>query len=181
MNSTKKKNRNTLFLLFGAFIIPVVIAKLVLSMDWYQGSATNKGELLPESLSYQTLAMDNPRPHKWQMIYLLPDNCDTHCQQQLYLLHQTHTALGREQDRVAPVILLQKNSDKQALKPFSFTTAPASSAIHSELAKQQIIIVDPMGKLVTRYPLQQQQQQLLLQGKAMMNDLRKMLKMSRIG
>lgn len=181
MNSPKKKNTKVLLMLAAVFLIPVIAAKLVLSMNWYEGAVTNKGELLPESLSYQSLSMENPHPDKWQLVYLLPTQCDQACKQQLYLLHQTYIALGREQDRVIPLIATQPNSDLTALADYQFTTAKASDALQQALKKQQIIIVDPIGKLVTRYPLQSDQQQLLLQGKAMMNDLRKMLKLSRVG
>ncbi|MCL1077866.1 hypothetical protein D5R81_07900 [Parashewanella spongiae] len=181
MNSPKKKNTKILFMLAAVFLIPVIAAKLVLNMNWYQGAATNKGELLPENLSYQNLLMENPNPEKWQLVYLLPTQCEQNCKQQLYLLHQTYLALGREQDRVIPLIATQPNSDLTALADYQFETAKASKALQQELQQQQIIIVDPIGKLVTRYPMQSDQQQLLLQGKAMMNDLRKMLKLSRVG
>ena len=71
MNSPKKKNTKVLLMLAAVFLIPVIAAKIVLSMNWYEGAVTNKGELLPESLSYQSLSMENPHPDKWQLVYSL--------------------------------------------------------------------------------------------------------------
>ncbi|MBM7073415.1 hypothetical protein JQC92_15475 [Shewanella sp. 202IG2-18] len=181
MNSLKTKNKKALIALIAVFVLPVISAKVVLSLNLYDGGQTNKGELLPETLAYQTLEMKNPHPKKWQIVFLLPEHCGKPCQQQLYLLKQTHTALGREQGRVEPVVLLTENSDQTALVAYQFTTAPISTQLQKQLDKQQIIIADPLGKLVTRYNLKDDEKQRLLQGKAMMNDLRKMLKLSRVG
>ncbi len=181
MNQPKKKSKKALWALLAVFVLPVIAAKIVLSLDLYNGASTNKGELLPNELAYDSLNMENPMPKKWQLIFLLPQQCDKPCQQQLYLLHQSHTALGREQDRVEPVVLLTSNSDQAALSSYQFTTATANNQLEQQLQAQQIIIVDPLGKLVTRYKLKDDEKQRLLQGKAMMNDLRKMLKLSRVG
>lgn len=181
MNSSSTKNKKALLALIVVFLLPVIAAKLVLSLNLYDGGSTNKGELLPTELAYVSLGMNNPKPKKWQLVFLLPNQCDQPCQQQLYLLQQTHTALGREQDRVEPVVLLSNQSDKSALAPYQFTTAVASKPLQQQLDAQQIIIADPLGKLVTRYELKSDENQRLLQGKAMLNDLRKMLKLSRVG
>ena len=181
MNSPNKKSKKALLALIAVFVLPVIAAKLVLSLNLYDGAKTNKGELLPQDLAYSSLNMQNPKPKKWQLVFLLPSQCTRACQQQLYLLKQTHTALGREQDRVEPVVLLSKNSDTSALASYPFTTAVANKQLQQQLNAQQIIIADPLGKLVTRYELKADEKQRLLQGKAMMNDLRKMLKLSRVG
>ena len=181
MTSPNRTNKKALLALIAVFALPVIAAKIVLSLNLYDGASTNKGELLPETLAYTSLGMQNPMPQKWQLIFLLPKQCEQACQQQLYLLKQTHTALGREQDRVEPVVLLSNDSDQSALASFQFTTAMANEQLQQQLSAQQIIIADPLGKLVTRYELKSDDKQRLLQGKAMMNDLRKMLKLSRVG
>ncbi len=181
MNSPDRKNKKALIALIAVFALPVIAAKLVLSLNLYDGASTNKGELLPAELAYDALGMKNPKPQKWQLIFLLPEHCTQACRQQLFLIKQTHTALGRERDRVEPVVLLSNNSDQSALISLQFTTATASEQLRQQLNGQQIIIADPLGKLVTRYELKADERQRLLQGKAMMNDLRKMLRLSRVG
>lgn len=180
MNSQNKAKNRTLGLLLLAFIAPVVIAKLVLSLHWYHGGATNYGELISPETSYASLGMANPVPKEWQLLYLLPAQCDEACRERLYILRQSHTALGPDQHRVAPLILVNPDSDLTALSDFNFNTQQASQSLKQWLDQQQLIIVDPLGSLVLRYPQVQGKAAHLAQGKAMITDLRKLLKLSRV-
>ena len=181
MNSPKKSGAKPLILLFLVFVLPVAAAKIVLSLDLYQGGATNKGELLPIGTSYQSLKMDNPKPREWQLLYLLPNKCDQQCQDHLYILQQSHIALGRDQDRVHTLILLSQDSDLHALTAYKFETAKANDAMIKMLDRQQMIVVDPLGSLVMRYPAVNGIDKQIMQGKPLIADLRKMLKLSRVG
>ncbi|UJF22067.1 hypothetical protein [Shewanella sp. OMA3-2] len=183
MNSQPKKSNKTLILLFVVFLVPVALAKLVLSMDWYHGGATNKGALLNTELNYSTLEMDNPKPHLWQLVYLLPEKCNEQCVDRLYIINQSHIALGRDRDRIVPMILLQDNSDIDALKQLHipFDTAAINSKMAELLTSQQMIIVDPLGSLVMQYDAVLGRDANIVQGKAIIADLRKMLKLSRVG
>ena len=62
MNSQNKSKHKALGLLLLAFIAPVVIAKLVLSLNLYHGGATNHGELINPETSYAILGVKNPNP-----------------------------------------------------------------------------------------------------------------------
>ncbi|QYJ93943.1 hypothetical protein [Shewanella spartinae] len=183
MRSPKSRGAKPLLILLLVFVLPVAVAKLVLSLNLYNGGVTNKGELLPPDTNYARLAMANPMPKHWQMIYLLPSQCDQACMNRLYILHQSQIALGRDQHRVNPIILLQADSDLAALQEseFSFTTAQATEALSQMLTREEIIIVDPLGSLVMRYAQVEDEQAQLMLGKAMIADLRKMLKLSRVG
>ncbi|RLV59201.1 hypothetical protein D5018_13370 [Parashewanella curva] len=181
MTSTNQSSRKQLLLLAAVFALPIIAAQLFLSLDLYKGGSTNKGELLPSSLSYQSLNMDNPNPGKWQMLYQMPADCQQACQQQLHLLQRSFIALGKEQDRVQPVVILSSGSDESLLKQFNFVTIKATSDLPNYLSRQQIITVDPLGKWVTRYELKTDPHDQVMQSKAMLNDLRKLLKLSRVG
>ncbi|MGS0681452.1 hypothetical protein ACVBIL_09850 [Shewanella sp. 125m-7] len=181
MNSPTSNGKKTLILLLLAFVLPVVAAKIVLSFDLYNGGATNKGQLLDTSISYQNLAMANPQPHEWQLLYQLPSQCNAVCQDRLYILQQSHIALGRNQERVHTIIMLNEQSDTAALASFNFITATPSKALSQLLAQQEFVIVDPLGSLVMSYPVTEDHQAQIMQGKALVADLRKLLKLSRIG
>ena len=180
MNSPKKNGKKTLILLLLAFVLPVMAAKIVLSFDLYQGGATNKGQLL-ESVSYQSLDMANPQPQEWQLLYQLPSHCDAICEDRLYILQQSHVALGRNQDRVHTIIMVNQHSDTAALTGFDFVTATPSKQLSKLLNQQELVIVDPLGSLVMSYPIAEDHQAQIMQGKALVADLRKLLKLSRIG
>ena len=78
--------------------------------------------------------------------------CDAACDQSLEPLRRVHDALGKEADRVQVVGL---GSDEISLEP-------------------GIWIVDPLGNLVMRYSLEAEL-------KGLLADLKKLLKVSRIG
>ncbi|MCG9731645.1 hypothetical protein L1D44_17765 [Shewanella sp. Isolate13] len=181
MNSPKKNGNKTLILLLLAFILPVVAAKLVLSFDLYKGGVTNKGQLLANNASYHSLKMENPKPREWQLIYLLPSHCGAVCQDRLYILQQSHTALGRNQDRVSTIVMVDEHSDTSALANFDMITARPSQQLSQQLNQQQLVIIDPLGNLVMSYPVAEDHQAQIMQGKALVADLRKLLKLSRIG
>ena len=181
MELVKKNNSRVLLTLALVFIGPVVLAKLFLTMHWYQGGVTNKGQLLPDHMTYHSLDMKNPAPHQWQVIYLMPDKCGQRCQQQLYVLNQSYIALGKEKSRVTPVLLHRQKIDSAATNQYHFAQAVASKPLAKQMDRQQMVVVDPLGKLVTRYPLLTSQHEQVLQGRAMLSDLQKMLKLSRVG
>ncbi|WP_076413345.1 hypothetical protein [Shewanella sp. UCD-KL12] len=181
MNSPKKNGKKTLLLLLLAFAVPVIAAKLILSFGLYNGGATNKGELLDVGISYPSLDMTNPQPKEWQLLYQLPAVCDNSCLDRLYILQQSHIALGRNQDRVHTIIMLDQNSDISALASFDFVTATPTAALSQLLKDQKFVIVDPLGSMVMSYPITTSHQAQIMQGKSIVADLRKMLKLSRIG
>lgn len=180
MNSPTSGAR-PLLLLVAAFALPVVLAKLVLSQHWYTEGVTNKGQLFASPTSYQSLGAANPLPERWQILYRLPEHCDASCEDRLYLIKQSYTALGAERGRVAPVILLSRSADKAVLNDDFFVTATLPSELEPLLSDQALILVDPMGTLVMSYPRVDGREANITQGKAMLADLRKLLKLSRVG
>ncbi len=181
MNLARQNNSKVLIVLALVFIAPVVLAKLFLTMHWYRGGVTNHGELLPETVSYQSLEMKNPQPHMWQILYLLPIHCDTSCKQQLFVLNQSYLALGKEKKRVKPIIFMDKRSDISQLQNYPFKPILATNSMVAQLDQQQMVVVDPLGKWVMKYGLMTNEHQRVMQGKAMLSDMQKMLKLSRVG
>lgn len=171
--------RKTLLALVLVFLLPVAAAQLVLRMGWYQGGVTNHGELLQQSvqLTELTAAMDEP---KWMLILAASHTpgCDNRCKQARYLMQQTYTALGREQDRVALVEV--RSSDHGDPQPPAGIILYAGKVSIPALPETSIYLADPLGRLVLRYPLVDEQQ-LTLTGKGMLTDLKRLLKQSKIG
>ncbi|MBT1445196.1 hypothetical protein KJI95_11755 [Shewanella sp. JM162201] len=182
MNSpTVNRSARPLLLLLAAFIVPVLLAKLVLSQHWYREGATNQGTLFAEATSYQSLGIANPLPQRWQILYRMPKSCHAACQERLYMLKQAHTALGAEQGRVSLMLMLSPDSDQTMLTGTDFTTAALPNALAGLLNEDALILTDPMGTLVMSYPGVSGREANLSQGKALLADLRKLLKLSRVG
>jgi hypothetical protein len=180
-----RKSRRNLILLFSIFIIPVVMAKLALENDWFNKASTNSGELLQQDMSITELDFQNEALQmKWLIIYRLPSPCDDSCKQTIYGINQTFISLGREMDRVIPVGLYtpELNTDelgvlKEKFWKFDLLTAAA----RDRLQTNQIYVSDPLGNVILKYPVPKSEEEVLSVGKAMLSDLRKLLKYSRVG
>ncbi|TKB47619.1 hypothetical protein FCL40_15520 [Ferrimonas sediminicola] len=175
-------SRLPLVILCLVFLLPVAAAYLVLNQGWYRGGSTNHGVLL-ERLDYQTLAQANPAERHWQLLTLVPEACGARCEDRLTALQQIHLALGRERPRVVPVLLLQgEQSDAtRLLSGRGFATAVAGQEAIDLLERYPLVIVDPLGQWVMGYAATADQAQQIAQGRALLTDLRKLLKLSHIG
>jgi cytochrome oxidase Cu insertion factor (SCO1/SenC/PrrC family) len=192
------RSRQQIWILIGAFVAPLAIAFLL----YYgigirpQGS-TNKGDLitpavpLPEvelpGATDQPLAADALRG-KWSMVFIGDGVCDARCREALTLMRQTRLALGDKMDRVQRVFLITGNCCDQAyldaeqsglllgridnsagktlLETFPDTAQAGSLG--------RIYLVDPLGNLMMKYEADAPQ-------KGLLEDLRKLLKLSHIG
>lgn len=191
--SSKAPGRRILWGMLIVFALPIIAAKLILSQHWYQSAVTNHGIFLEPPVFYHDFNLTNPAPHQWQIAYLLPEQCEQLCQQQLHLLKQSHIALGKDQPRVMPVVLVpfQTNeisqpvvSDIQQMGFVVYQSSDIQAALmQGELgiAEQDYVLVDPRGQWVMRYPSVQSTQELPSELKGLLADLRKLLKLSRVG
>jgi len=162
------------------FALPAIIAKTVLSQHWYQSGVTNKGELIEPTATLGSLGIDNPYQQKqWQLGYVVPKQCDEFCQQQIYLLGQSHIALGKYQQRVQPVLISTAQSD--TINSSEYAQLKVNDGFSMLVDQFEFVIVDPLGQLVMRYPKVATQDELVAQSKGVLADLRKLLKLSRVG
>ncbi len=179
--SSQTKGRVILVAIVLMFAFPAVIAKTVLSNHWYQSGVTNKGILVEPRVTLNSLGIDTSAQSKlWRVGYVVPDKCDQLCQQHIHMLMQSHTALGKEQGRVAPVLLVNDTSDITTLAQQDVEIMPINQAFISVIESSEIVILDPLGQLVMHYP-KSDASQLVVQSKSVLADLRKLLKLSRVG
>ncbi|WP_038173551.1 MULTISPECIES: hypothetical protein [Vibrio] len=164
------------------FALPAVIAKTILSQHWYQSGVTNKGVLIEPAASFSSLALSNPYQHKqWQLGYVIPNQCDDFCQQQIFLLGQSHIALGKYQQRVQPVLLKSPHSAALNIELDDYPVVEIDDGFTQLVGQFEYVIVDPLGQLVMRYPKVDSSSELVSQSKGLLADLRKLLKLSRVG
>lgn len=185
--SQASNNRRTFILLVLVFAIPVILAKLALEGDWFNKGVTNHGELLTTPLEFSSLYPE--REKKWYLTYISNKPCLNQCENALYSLSQIWTALGREQDRVATAVILtdevQRNRARQLegapkLKFIPVSTDQVTLTFGSEQV-EGIYIVDALGNIILTYPLHGDKQQAVLASRDILSDMRKLLKLSRIG
>ncbi len=180
MNATTK-GRVILVAIIAFFALPALLAKTVLTNHWYQSGVTNKGVLIEPRITLSSLGLESITQQKlWRVGYVVPEQCDQQCQQHIYMLMQSHTALGKEQGRVEPILLLEPQSDIQSVEHLTVEKLTVNQAFMSAIESSEIVIVDPLGQLVMHYP-KAEPSQLVVQSKSVLADLRKLLKLSRVG
>jgi hypothetical protein len=184
----KMKNKRLIITLAIVFILPVVLAKLALDNNWFNKASTNKGELLSPILD-MTAIQDATAVPKWQLLYVLPTQCGVECENALYSVEQVWTALGKEHDRVRATVVSTPKSDpavtqrlnkQNTVKLLKTNDKDVDNVFNGEPVNA-IFIADTLNNVILRYPLQIEQEQAILHSRDILSDLRKLLKLSRIG
>jgi cytochrome oxidase Cu insertion factor (SCO1/SenC/PrrC family) len=200
-NAPQRSSRAQLWLLIAIFFVPLAIAfVLYYGFDgWRPAGTTNKGDLItpPRPLETSTLLSPQDQPieedifrEKWTLVFIGDGQCDERCREALTLMRQTRLALNDDAARVRRVFLATSNccdveylqtehaglltaradeaSDRAMLDIFPrYNDVPIATA-------GRIYIVDPLGNLMMSYSPE-------APDKALLEDLRKLLKLSHIG
>ncbi|PQJ42828.1 cytochrome oxidase biogenesis cluster protein [Vibrio campbellii] len=178
MTNAVTKGRIVLVSLICLFALPAIIAKVVLSQGWYETGVTNRGELVDPYITLEQLGQPSPLEEKgWQLAYVLPSECKEQCQQQIHLMQQSHIALGKYQERVVPVIWTSEEANDVDHR---IVVMQMNDALSSRVKAGQVLIVDPLGQLVMSYT-PEANEDLVRLSKDVLADLRKLLKLSRVG
>lgn len=150
------KSRRSFVMLLAVFIVPVVLAKLALELQWFNYGVTNKGQLYDKPLSMTELGFTQDFKQKWLLLYRMPSTCQQTCLATLQSIQNTYTALGREVPRVTPILLTtEAMADQVAQKLPSakwqiLIDTPESAA---KLGSEQVVIVDALGNLVLHHSI----------------------------
>ena len=188
MSTIKKNNKIMMLLLAAVFILPVILAKLALDNGWFNQAATNKGELLSPPVDMSMLQTTEHEP-KWKLIYVLPEVCNLECENALYSIAQVRSALGKESDRAEVVVITHEKSnlaqvallqEKQNIRLIT-TNLISLQQVFKDQSTDAIFIADTLDNVILRYPLQIDQKQAVLDSRDILSDMRKVLKLSRIG
>jgi len=162
------------------FFAPLLLAVLMRSewWDFRPGGFSNRGTLVqpPVLLGLGHLDFQYPeagigesgRP-KWIVLYPFPGACDRECRQDVSSLRQVHLATGRNQDRVAVVLLVQQAMPPEVLRDLvniypdfviALDTAGAAAAIlpdlstnitNSAFGDRRAFLLDPPGNIILGY------------------------------
>ncbi|RUO23387.1 hypothetical protein CWE08_01685 [Aliidiomarina iranensis] len=181
----KRKSQRVLIIVALIFVLPLAAAKLVLSMGWYETGVSNKGNLVTPEIQLSEAA-NVKLPATWRIAYRMPAECSTACENSLYVASQLHHALGRQQERVQPVAIAGDTSAG------NLPTLPADSTLqlvhaeeaHAALAnipEHALVIIDPVGSVVLWYAGSEDRRDTVMNGRDLLRDLQKLLKLSRVG
>ena len=183
LKKRRSKGRLMLIGLILIFALPAIIAKTVLDQHWYTAGVTNSGELVEPRVTLEDVGITLPVAEEgWLVGYIAPTECESLCEQQLHYLNQSYLALGKSKERVTAVVFVAEGvSLKGTINKPDLEFLAGGDQLRAEFAPASIVIIDPLGQLVMEYKSVSEPSQLVSQSKGMIHDLRKLLKLSRVG
>lgn len=190
-----------LILLAAIFLGPLAASfGLYYATDWRPSGQVHHGHLLATARPMPELTLTNLsgepassvlfRGH-WTMLYVGGTGCDQVCAKTLYNARQVHTALGKEAHRVVGVYLATDRRDVEGLKQLLdkdhrgiglwFAEGNAQTTLTQSLtelgappSQHSLYVIDPLGNWVMYYTPDDPP-------KGWLKDLKKLLRLSRIG
>ena len=189
MNSSQVK----LIIIISIFILPFFISYNMLD-DYSPGkeySTTNYGELIDPMVNIKNTVIksnsdDESLPNgKWLLIYYINSPCDKDCMNNIYLMRQVNTALGKDMDRLNRLLVSNEvlTEDMETnivqLYPYIILIKNKPNNIHVLIKgitknKNSLFLVDPLGNVILRYDDN-------FNGKKLLKDIKKLFKLSRVG
>lgn len=111
--------------------------------------------------------------HKWSILYLPPPHCEQSCLDQLHELQQLQRALGKDAHRLQRFVILPPGTPDPQYADMSFSfSAHDFAALFAN--QEKLFIVDPQGNLMMSYAPH-------TPGRAILSDLKRLLRISKIG
>ncbi len=203
----RRKGRLSFIVLVIIFFAPLVAAWLIYfgAIPWKPSGIKANGELLQppvlievpgqDSQGAQVVRTEVPELQflteaqeasllrdKWALVYVA-DECESSCEESLVLIRQVRMSLGRYLDRISrALIVTQSPRDVERLT----TAFPGMDIVRSDVLAEQILnasgresgaqiyLVDPLGNLTIMFARDSEPRE-------MYNDLKHLLKLSRIG
>lgn len=187
-----KSQRRTLIVLLLVFFAPLAAAFfLYYKTGWRPAGSSAHGELLqpvrqmPQGTE-SVLQGTGPEDRNWALVYIGDGRCDESCRRALVFARQTRLSLNQEMTRVNRVFFATGNccdlayidQEHPGLKVRDTGDPEAVDQLRAVLPDGDLanwlFVVDPLGNIVLRYDVRKEPRGLL-------DDLKKLLKLSHIG
>jgi cytochrome oxidase Cu insertion factor (SCO1/SenC/PrrC family) len=193
----KTKSKLVIVLLLVIFLGPFLLAWLLhhqaehLAFDY-----TNAGTLIMPTRSITDLPLvELPAEQplntsqllgQWWLTYVPPTSCDTACQRNFYHMRQIHTSLGKERTRLRRLALLPEPIKLDIAQltqryPQLVIAGCEINAYQAEFGnwgapgeQGLFLVADPLGHFILSYPGD-------MAPKAILKDLKRLMKFSKIG
>jgi|TARA_B100001059_G_scaffold51628_1_gene45221 cytochrome oxidase Cu insertion factor (SCO1/SenC/PrrC family) len=180
------KTRLFLLLIIFSFAGPLVLASLMYKYSDIVPipSPKSHGNLIEPVITinsnedfYETLMNEK----KWVFMYVYEDEtCDLVCEATLYMMQQVRESVGRERQRISNVAIVKKsflnNENKKVINKYNKIKLLKiiDNSFFNKLKKNHLYLVDPLGNIFMYY-------QKDFNPKGLKKDIKKILKVSRIG
>jgi len=194
------RSRAQFWILVAVFFAPLLVAFwLYYGLEgWRPAGRTNHGELIqpPRSLPQTELATPDAGKlpadllhGKWTLVYIGDGKCDERCREALTLIRQSRLALNDDMARVQRLFVVTgdccdssylESEHRGLIVAVLDERAGALRDVFAEVTPEpleqagRIYVVDPLGNLMMSYAR-------TAEPKGLLEDLKKLLKYSRIG
>lgn len=180
----KGRGRLQLLLLLAVAIGPMLLASAMYQWRfWVPEARSYHGVLIGNGQTLADLGVQGEVQPLWQILVTAPGECAADCRELVYLARQIQIGLNRETARASHGLALaeplagdyaaQLEREYPQLRRYDLDTRAYQQATEG-LPGAWLWLVDPHGNLVLRYPADSR-------GKAILDDLRYLLKISKIG
>ncbi|ODV40720.1 cytochrome C oxidase subunit I [Cupriavidus sp. UYMMa02A] len=198
IDARTRRGRFQMLMLLLVCASPVIASYLTFYVFKPTGGATNYGALIDPQRPMPPVRVGNERAEavplesfrgKWLLVMADPSACDEACAKKLFTIRQIRAGQGQDRERIVPVWLV---TDEGAIderlsaaynEPYAgvrfLRMAPDVArqwlpAADGSRIEDTIFLVDPLGNLMMRFPKDPDP-------KKMSGDLKKLLRVSRIG
>jgi cytochrome oxidase Cu insertion factor (SCO1/SenC/PrrC family) len=194
---SQTRSRLTLLLIVALFVAPLLAAIWLYQRVQDEGvwDTVNHGRLIRPAQPLEGVELSDidgdpvtgeDLRERWTLLFIPGSPCEAACRKNIYHMRQVWASLGREAPRVQRWLLVDSPDRHAALAGFledyprmavvvdrqRRLIGPLKGAI--ELDEPAIYLVDPLGNLMMAFPQS-------LDPRDMLKDLKKLLKVSRIG
>jgi cytochrome oxidase Cu insertion factor (SCO1/SenC/PrrC family) len=196
-----RRGRRQLLALAALFFVPLAVAFWMYygPAGWRPSGDASKGDLIDPArplaqIALPTMDGGTTAPAflrgKWTMLYIGDGQCDERCRKALYLTRQSRIALNKDMDRVQRVFLATGRCCDRAFlvaEHPDLVVAVVEDAASATLlgpfpeygdvplaAAGRVYLVDPLGNLLMSYAPD-------APDKALLTDVKKLLRLSHIG
>ncbi|KZN67165.1 hypothetical protein N473_08055 [Pseudoalteromonas luteoviolacea CPMOR-1] len=152
----------TLGLFIGCFILPIIAAVTVLSLDLRPQSTTNHGDFLESEVWLPVQSKDK----LWNIVLNVPKGCHSACDVQKNNVENLDVALGKHRNKVAIVVV--GDGDNSVEQDAQNKLMPAA-----------FYLVDKHGLVVLEYPYKSDPDANRLVLKGLLKDMKKLLNYAR--
>lgn len=200
VENNTKRSRSRFWLLVAIFFAPLLVAfVLYYGGGWRPSGSTNHGDLIHPPRPLPTAGLHGLQGEviaaevlhgKWTLVYIGAGQCDVRCREALTLMRQTRLALNDDASRIERLFLVTEPCCDQAYldaEHAGLISARADDATGKAFVGSfpryagrpveqagRIYIVDPLGNLMMSYAP-------AAEPKGLLEDLKKLLKLSHIG
>ena len=151
--------------------LPLLAAKVVLELGWYQSGVGSKGDWQQQEVFLLPAVTDKAH---WRLAVVPAAACLQQCQQALFTVKQLYIGLGRKQEQVQPILL----ADSALADDFAmFSQSSAMVPVPASL-QQRILLIDQQGLVLLSYAMPAKDE-MAATAKAIRADLLKLLNYDR--